>query len=125
MNAALQVAFGAIIGSAARYGVGTLVPVESGSLPWATLVVNTLGALLLGAVFGLVSYRPRLVGSPLTFFVGQGVLGSFTTFSAFAVEADLLVSDGEPTLALLYVLATLAVGLAATRAGVALGMRRA
>ena len=98
----LLVAAGGVVGALARAGAGALLPHEPGSWAWSTLVVNALGAALLCALLTAVrDERVRLL-------VGTGVLGAFTTFSAFAVDAVLLVDAGRAALAAAYVVAALA-----------------
>ncbi|WP_205712332.1 fluoride efflux transporter FluC [Euzebya rosea] len=80
------------------------------AFPWGTLLVNVVGALLLGWVAG------RQVDPMRRAFLGTGVLGAFTTFSAFAVEA-VLVGRRSPLEGIAYVGVTLGVGLAAARLG--------
>ena len=114
----LLVALGGVVGSLARAAVGALLPHEPGSWGWAVLLVNLLGAALLCALLAqLPSREVRLL-------VGTGLLGGFTTFSGFTVDAVLLVEAGRPAAALAYVLVgvgtLLAGGLTGHRLGRAL-----
>ena len=94
------------MGALARAGSGTLLPHEPGTWAWSTLAVNAVGAALLCALLTAVADdRVRLL-------VGTGVLGAFTTFSAFAVDAVLLADAGRPATAAAYVLAGLVTLLA-------------
>ena len=103
-------------GASARYGLSELVSVD-GAWPWDTFVENVLGAFLLGAV--LTELVRRFPGSRyLRPFLAVGFLGSFTTFSALAVEADALVRDGRALLAASYWVASVTVGLVAAWAGI-------
>jgi CrcB protein len=112
------VAAGGALGAPARYAVGRLL--STGSFPWATFAVNAVGSFALG--FVLVLFLERFPPSRrLRPFVATGVLGAFTTYSTFAVETDLLVRAGRLGLAVAYVVATVAVGLAAVRAGMVVG----
>ncbi len=97
------VALGGAVGSLARYGLVLAAPHLA-----TTLAINVVGSFLLGA---LVALRPnrRLSGA----FLGSGVLGGFTTFSAFAVQA---VDASLPT-GIVYVAGTLVVGLGAGQLG--------
>lgn len=122
-HALLAVAVGGVAGTCARYGAAHLHPVHAGQWPWATFAVNILGAFLLGLLLEALTrlgpdshwrQRARLL-------LGTGFLGSFTTYSAFAVEADQLLRGGHPALAAAYTAATLLVGLVATAAGIAVG----
>lgn len=114
------VAAGGAAGSAARYGVALLLPHDAGAgVPWATLAVNAAGCLLIGVLAVLVEGRHSLL-RPL---LGAGVLGGFTTYSTFAVDAVVLASRGAGWAAAAYVAGTLAAALAAVTVGVA-GARR-
>ena len=96
LHAYLLVALGSGLGGAARLWVSTLVARSVGtSFPWGTLVVNVAGCLavgLLGAMFEASS--PLHVRQDLRVLLVVGVLGGFTTFSAFSLEALLLVQRG-------------------------------
>ena len=103
---------GGVVGTLLRWGVSELLPVTPGELPWATLLVNVLGAALLA----LVAAR---VADPLgRAFLGSGLLGAFTTMSAFGVETAELVGDA-PAVAVLYVTLTAVLGLGAAAAAAA------
>ncbi|GIH81529.1 putative fluoride ion transporter CrcB [Planobispora longispora] len=112
------VACGGALGALARHGLGALFPAAPGSFPWTTLAINTLGCLLIGALAGwLTASAPRRLAGP---FLSTGVLGGFTTFSAFAVDVESLVRLGRSGTALAYLAATPALALAAVFAGTAL-----
>jgi fluoride exporter len=104
---------GGAIGGLARYGVDQALAFT----PWATLAVNVLGCLAIGIVIALVAGR-----TSAPFWIA-GVLGGFTTFSAFAVEAVLLLLDDQVGWALAYVGATLILGLLAVPLGERLARR--
>jgi CrcB protein len=110
------VALGGAVGSLARHGLDLLLPHAPDGVPWATLLANVAGSLLLGvaAVWLVEHRRPGLQGYP---FAATGVLGGFTTFSTYAVQTRLLAGEGEPGLAAAYVVGTLLLALAAVRAG--------
>ena len=108
---ALLAAVGAIIGSLLRYVIGLALP-HSDALtwPWATFTVNVIGAFAIG----LLANVPSVMNSePRRHFVITGVLGGFTTYSAFAVETIQL----QGLLAFGYVAATFAIGVMATHIG--------
>ena len=105
-----QVALGGAIGSCLRYLAGV-----SFGAPMATLAVNVLGSFVMGALFILLANRTAL--SPLLM---TGVLGGFTTFSAFSLDALKLWESGETLQAGGYVLASVLFSLAAVFAGAAL-----
>lgn len=116
------VALGGFVGSVARYEVGLAWPASAGRFPMTTFLINTSGALVLGAVLAVLLHRhvPANLVRP---FLCTGVIASWTTMSALAVEADLLVSRGQRATALVYVVLTLAAGTVATWLGVAVGRR--
>lgn len=87
----LLVGLGGFLGSISRYALGGLVLRQSGAnrFPLGTLVVNVLGCLVMGLVAGLAE-RWHLFGGPTRLFLMTGLLGGFTTFSAFAYETYFL-----------------------------------
>lgn len=107
MPPVLLVALGGVVGALARAGVGELLPHEPGSWGWTTVVVNAAGAFVLCLLLPLVRT------STVRLAVATGVLGSFTTFSGFAVDAVLLVDAGRPAAAGGYVVVSLLTLLAA------------
>jgi fluoride exporter len=115
----VAVALGGVLGGSARYGVDLLVPASTG-FPWATFAVNVAGAACLGLLLVLVLelWRPTRYVRP---FLGVGLLGSMTTFSTWMVETDRLIASGAPMVAMVYVLASVAAGLAATVLGMTAG----
>lgn len=107
----LLVAAGGAVGSMGRYGISLLALAWTGvAFPWATLAVNVLGSGAIGVLAG-----QGISGGARLFWV-TGVLGGFTTFSAFSLEAVLLWQRA-PWLGALYVLASLGLGLAAFALG--------
>ncbi len=116
------VALGGAAGSAARHGVQVGVGTVE-ELPLGTLVVNLLGAFVLGLLLEWLA-RPGAEQTrrrDLRLLLGTGFLGGFTTYSAFALESERLASGGEPALAITYLLATVAGGFALSVLGVATG----
>jgi len=116
---------GGAIGTLARYLVSLLVP-EWGGMPVPILIINVVGAFLLGWLLtslargGADTGRRRM----LRLFAGTGILGGFTTYSTFAVGADGLLAADRPWIGIAYAVATVVVGAAASVAGIALGARR-
>lgn len=111
----LVIAAGGAFGGAARFLLNRAVPTTD--FPWATFAENVTGCLLLGAlmVFLLDVWTP---GRYLRPFLGVGVLGGFTTFSAYTSETRALLLDGRVPAALMYVFGSLIVGLLATWTGI-------
>jgi CrcB protein len=116
------VALGGVVGSLGRYAVGVALPHPVGGFPWATLVVNVTGAFAMGLLVAYLVDRPGVhrLARP---FVGVGVLGGWTTFSALAMDAVALGAADRAQLALGYVTATFLVGTLAVAAGSLLGRR--
>ena len=111
--AVLLVAAGGVVGALARAGADVLLPHEPGTWAWSTLLVNALGA---AALCALLAIRPSRDARLL---LGTGLLGGFTTFSAFAVDAVLLVEAGRAPVAAAYVATGVATLLAGAAAGTA------
>jgi CrcB protein len=119
MNAAL-VFLGGGIGSLLRIGVYHLARLWlPPSFPFGTFLVNVLGGLAAGRVAGAMLQRSAGGADPLYLFVMTGVLGGFTTFSAFSVDALLLWQRGELHAAAIYVLASVLLALVGVAAGMA------
>jgi len=105
MQPIFLVAAGGAIGAAARYGVGTAALRLFGpGFPWGTLAVNLVGGFAMGVLAGTIPADAR--GSSLRLLLAVGVLGGFTTFSAFSLEVVLMLERGEIGPALLYVAAS-------------------
>jgi CrcB protein len=86
----LWVAIGGALGSTARYGVSRMWPATAGGFPVPTLTVNLLGSFAIGIFYAWLASRPGITGDGARLFWMTGVLGGFTTYSAFALEATLL-----------------------------------
>ncbi|MDX6300581.1 MAG: fluoride exporter [Nocardioidaceae bacterium] len=114
------VSVGGALGSLGRWGVSRALPHADGQVPWATSVENLSGALLLGLLMAVVLSRGA-PGRYLRPFVGVGVLGGYTTFSAYMLDTRGLLAAGHLPTALGYLLGTLAGGLVAVWAGLATG----
>ncbi|MGY4911687.1 CrcB family protein [Micromonospora aurantiaca (nom. illeg.)] len=109
------IAAGGVLGALARAGTQAAVPQQPGAFPWATFAVNVVGCLLIGVLMAVLAARPA---HPLTRpFLGVGVLGGFTTFSAYAVDAQRLLADGAAGTAGVYLAATVLGALAAVATG--------
>jgi len=123
MNAALLVAAGGAIGATARYGAGILVGRWLGTaFPYGTMMINVLGSCAMGVLIGLLAQFMPPWQAEARLFVAMGLLGGFTTFSAFSLDTIALIERGAWLPAGLYVLASvvlsvvgLYVGLLVTR----------
>ena len=103
MPVVLWVALGGAIGSAARYSVNVWAGRMFGTeFPWHTLIVNILGCFIMGALTEMMALKLN-VGQETRAFLTTGILGGFTTFSAFSLDAVLLWERHEHLLAALYV----------------------
>lgn len=136
----LLVFVGGAIGTAFRLTLSLLIP-DAVGLPVSTLAVNVAGAFLIGVLAvrpfdrlrdregrlrdreGLSARSGRLEGADVRVFLGTGILGGFTTYSAFAVGTVELWSE-TPLLAVVYALLTLVLGVAAAILGMRLGRPR-
>ncbi|MDO9526475.1 MAG: fluoride efflux transporter CrcB [Gemmobacter sp.] len=115
-----QVALGGAIGSVARFVTTTVAMRAFGTgFPYGTIVVNVAGSFAMGLVFVWLAERDQLRHAPL---VMAGVLGGFTTFSAFSLDAFRLWEQGAAGLAVVYVGGSVVLSLLALGAGV-LAMR--
>jgi CrcB protein len=117
----LGVAIGGAIGASARYGLDRLIEARSSAVfPWSTFTINVTGCFLIGVITATLVERHHL---PAWLRVGLvvGAIGGYTTFSTFAQEALDLADFHHAALGLVYVVASVAFGLAAVYAGTALG----
>lgn len=113
----LYVFLGAGLGGVARYAISELTRRAAGpdSLPLATLSVNVIGSLLMGVAFSALVGAER---SPALFaFIGAGFLGGFTTFSAFSLDVIRVLERGELSLALGYLIGSVALSIGALALG--------
>ncbi|ETD84348.1 fluoride efflux transporter CrcB [Rhodobacter capsulatus] len=113
----LFVALGGALGSALRYLVNITLPRLVGhGFPYATMTVNVLGSFAMGVLVVVLAMKGGTRFAP---FLMTGILGGFTTFSAFSLDAAKLWQAGEVTTAAGYVIGTVVLGLAALFAGMA------
>lgn len=107
-----MVGIGGCIGALSRYWLGGLINrlYPAVVFPWSTVVVNLIGCFLIGFLAGLNVSRQFLT-EPLRLFLFTGILGGFTTFSAFGLETMVLFQDKYPLMALLNILAQVVLGV--------------
>ena len=104
------------LGSVARLAVGRWTLLQwGGGFPWGTLIVNVLGSFLIGLLAARLSAFEA--NHTLRLFLVTGLLGGFTTFSAFSLDAMTLWQRGDAGTAAAYILATLVLSLAAAPLG--------
>jgi len=116
----LIVFLGAGIGGALRHGVNVgAVRLFGYGFPFGTLIVNVIGSFLMGALAGYFLLKP---GVPQDFrlFLTTGILGGFTTFSAFSLDSALLIERNAVGLALLYAAGSVIASILALFIGLAL-----
>ncbi len=107
------------IGAALRHGVNVSAAAWFGTgFPWGTMIVNVVGSFVIGALTAWFAFRGDAMWTqPLRLFLATGILGGFTTFSAFSLDFALLFERGEIGQGIAYVLASVALSLAAVFAG--------
>lgn len=107
------VALGGALGAVLRHGVAVWAPAAGGGgFPWATFGINVAGALGLGVLHAYVPMHPRMPRR-IRAVLGAGLLGGFTTFSAYAEEARALLAAGHDAIAMAYLLGTLTAAVVA------------
>jgi CrcB protein len=103
---------GGFIGAVARAELAEALPHDAGEWPWSTLVVNVVGAFLLG--YFTTRLQERLPQSSYRRpFVGTGICGALTTFATMQLELLTMLDEGEPALALSYALVSVVLGFMA------------
>ena len=116
----LIVFLGAGIGGALRHGVNVGAARLFGyGFPFGTLIVNIAGSFVMGAFAGYFAFRPG-IGQHVRLFLTTGILGGFTTFSAFSLDAALLIERHSYALAAGYMVGSVAASLSALFFGLAL-----
>jgi CrcB protein len=116
---AILVTAGGGLGGLARLGLNTLLPHRGSGFPWSTFTANVAGCLLIGILMVAVLEAWPAWSSVhhLRAFAGTGVLGGFTTFSAYTSDTRALLAGGHAVLGLAYLFGSLAAGLAAVLVG--------
>jgi len=118
MIGVLMVFLGGGAGAAARYGVNNAaISLLGPALPWGTLTVNVAGSFAMGLVWAFVSAHLETLPAEVRLMLATGFLGGFTTFSAFSLDAVSLWERGDGLFAAGYVLASVALSLAALALG--------
>jgi fluoride exporter len=117
----LIVFVGGGIGAALRHGVNLLCARLFGlTFPWGTLIENISGSLAMGLVAGYFAFKAGGGSQHLRLFIATGILGGYTTFSAFSLDTVLLYERDQMLLAALYVLASVAFAIGGLVGGLAL-----
>lgn len=121
MTRLLIVAAGGALGAVARYGVGRWLPATG--WPWPTLTANVVGGLLMGLLAGWLAFRGGAQGETIRLFAAVGLLGGFTTFSAFSLETALMIEKRQFALASGYVAASVVLSITALFLGLMIARR--
>ena len=119
MNQILLVAMGGALGAVARYGAGkaALRLLGPTTFPWGTFSVNIVGGLLIGLLTGWIALKGQTNGESVRLFAVVGVLGGFTTFSAFSLEMVQMLERREMAMAAGYALASVFLSVVAVFVG--------
>ncbi|MCK7596830.1 fluoride efflux transporter CrcB [Microbulbifer sp. CAU 1566] len=119
----IAIALGGAVGAILRHLIGLWsFPVFEGRIPLGTFIVNVTGSLLIGIAYVMIVERGML-GHEWRLLIMTGLFGALTTFSTFSLETVLLWHNGQPLIALAYVVASFLVCLAATAAAITLGLK--
>jgi CrcB protein len=120
MTGLLLVFLGGGVGAALRHGVNALAARLLGTgFPYATIIENVSGSLVMGLLAGYFAFKGD-ASQPMRLFLTTGVLGGYTTFSAFSLDTALLWERGEVALAAAYVIGSVTLSIAGLVAGLAL-----
>ena len=103
----LLVGLGSFVGGVLRYPISLLLRPSMGGFPWGTFVVNIVGCLLIGALWGAMGRWPNF-SSRISLLIGMGFCGGFTTFSTFSLEAVSLFEKKQYGAGGVYVVLSLA-----------------
>ena len=117
----LLVFIGGGLGSTLRHIINVVSARVLGTgFPYHTFIINITGSIVMGLIAGYLAFKGE-AAQPWRLFVMTGILGGYTTFSAFSLDVVLLYERGETGLALLYVLGSVVLSIAGLVAGLALG----
>ncbi|MBF1681632.1 MAG: fluoride efflux transporter CrcB [Selenomonas artemidis] len=108
----LAVGLGGAIGAVLRYLLGQAIPRLAGVFPLGTFCVNIVGCFAIGVIVALAG-RNSGIDPRLVLFLQTGICGGFTTFSTFSLETVSLMDEGKIPLALLYLCASVMLGIGA------------
>ena len=116
----LLVFFGGGLGATLRHLINvTCARCMGTGFPWGTFIINITGSTVMGLIAGYLAFKGE-ASQPWRLFLMTGILGGYTTFSAFSLDVALLYQRGETALAALYVLASVALAIGGLFLGLAL-----
>ena len=117
MKLVLAIAIGGGLGAVGRHYLnGWVARLLGGGFPWGILLINVLGSLVMGVLVEWMALRGS-VSAEMRAFLTVGILGGFTTFSSFSLDAWLLVERGDTVAALAYVALSMGLAIAALAGG--------
>lgn len=119
MKSLILVMSGGAVGAALRFQLGRMLPVSASGWQWSTFAANVAGGFVMGLLAGWLA-RMGTGSNDLRLLLGVGLLGGFTTFSAFSLEMAQMAERGQLALAAGYALASVVLALVALFAGMAL-----
>jgi len=112
MQSSIIVFIGAGLGGVLRHVLNVWITMLMGhGFPYGILTINVIGSIAMGLVAGWFAFRSGAGLSELQLFLGTGLLGGFTTFSAFSLDTALLIERGETGLATAYVVGSVALSV--------------
>ena len=114
---------GGVVGTGLRWYIEQLAPAPADGWPWATYIINLVGAFVLGALLETLAVLGADSGwrQRTRLFAGTGLCGAFTTYSTLALEASHLGRHGVPWIGVAYAVSTVVLGIVAAWAGIAAG----
>ena len=116
----LLVFVGGGLGASLRHLINVICARAFGTgFPWGTFIINITGSTVMGLIAGYLAFKGE-ASQPLRLFLMTGILGGYTTFSAYSLDAALLYERGELGIAALYVAGSVALSIAGLFAGLAL-----
>ena len=117
----IAIACGGAIGALSRFGLQQwLAPIYSGRFPLAIFITNSIGSLCIGLIYVVIVER-GILPEVWRAFLMVGLLGAFTTFSAFSLDSLRLIEQGEGLIALSNIFANVVVGLISAFIGMSIG----
>ena len=111
---------GGAIGTIMRFGIYLLF--KTSLFPYATLIINIIGSLMIGMVIG-ISLKDEVFSNNWKIFLATGICGGFTTFSAFSMENLTMIQQSRYLLSLVYIVGSVTAGIVATWVGYRLGIK--
>lgn len=120
----LYVALGGALGASARHGLGVFMTHRFGSgFPYGTFTANVIGGLLMGFLVAWLAFKGGLHQHNIRLFLGVGLLGGFTTFSSFSLEAFMMIEKKQWGLMATYVSGSLILSIFAVFIGLFVGRK--